>query len=121
MALSPSSVFAGLLVAVLSLRLPALAPTVSSRPALDACSAAERCADRLESSIQNYSLALGAAVSVDLLLAAAIAVLCCLRRRPADTARRGAVDAGSRPEGLETAARYLGDIDSYKPPVPRRR
>ncbi len=71
--------------------------------------------------IQNYSLALGGSLAANLVLGCAVAVQCCLGRRPAAATRRTAVDERSRPEGLEPAARYLVDLDSYRPPVPRRR
>ena len=120
MVLGPSSVFAALALALLSLQLP---PAVRVAPPTtgDACGAADRCASRLEVTIQNYSLALGGSLAANLVLGFAVAVQCCLVRRPAAATRRTAVDERSRPEGLEPAARYLVDIDSYRPLVPRRR
>ena len=120
MVVGPSLVFAALALAWLTLQLP---PAVLVAPPTtgDACGTADRCALRLEVTIQNYSLALGGSLAANLVLALAVGIQCCLVRRPAAASRRTVVDERSRPEGLEPAARYLVDTDSYRPPVPRRR
>jgi hypothetical protein len=96
MVLGPSSVFAGLALAWLSLQLP---PALREAP----------------------PLALGGSLATNLVLGFAGAVQCGLVRRPAAATRRTAVKERCRPEGLEPTARYLVDIDSYRPPLPRRR